>query len=190
MGKAKGEPLGALERFIDYHHYRQTIVYILLDNEGRAAKICEKLCQAKSKAFSDRHLINPEHIYLWENKSIEFSNFSDEEIALAMTNMGERRYNFEPFEVEECRKEHLKRDSPTLSHLFFKKLNYKLSKKTLLKVLVDLLVANPSAELNANEEIRRPLLRQLKKIVNLAARNYQPITREIWERNQASGFFG
>jgi len=60
----------------------------------------------------------------------------------------------------------------------------------LLKILCDAVVANPDAEFDAKGEPRRPVVRVLYRVYDLARLNHQPITRDIRRRNQGSGFFG
>jgi hypothetical protein len=59
---------GTLERFIDNYHSRQTYVYVVLDNEGRAPTVKTELIRARSR-YAERTVTKPEYIHLWD-KSI------------------------------------------------------------------------------------------------------------------------
>lgn len=87
-----------IEMFIDAYHHRQTIVFIIVDNEGRPAGIKKRLVQAQSKYNTKRRVTKDEYIYIWD-KNIEFDNFSHDEIAEAMTKLCEGRYTFQSPEI-------------------------------------------------------------------------------------------
>src|SRR5205085_6810402 len=53
-GKKKYDPYGALEKLIDYYHYMQTIVFVVLDDEARVSIIKQFLLQARSKCRPNR----------------------------------------------------------------------------------------------------------------------------------------
>jgi hypothetical protein len=79
--KREGSPL---KRLIDDYHNRQTIIYVLLDNEGGAAFVRKGLLDAKSEYSEKRAVTNAEYIHIW-NLTYEFDNFSNREIAGAMS---------------------------------------------------------------------------------------------------------
>jgi hypothetical protein len=145
-GTKKLDHYGAFERFIDYHHQNQTIVFIILDDEGRTSQVREKLIVARSKLNPDRFLTNPNYVNLWDGKTIEFTNFNDEEIATAMTRISEYRYLFTSSEIALCRCETSKQDKDTLSQLYKNKLNYSLGKPKLLEILFNNVLAHPENE--------------------------------------------
>jgi hypothetical protein len=180
---------GALERFIDAYHYRQTIVFIVLDNEERVRKIKEKLTKAPSKYYPKRKVTKDEYIHVWD-KNIEFDNFSHEEIAQAMTILGKFGYSFQPNEIEDCesRSSHRKRDK--LSELFEKKLKHGLVKPKLLELLFQFIISNSENEFESTGNGKRPVVKLMQKIIKLAARNYQPITLRSWKETQESGYLG
>ena len=189
-GSKKNDPYGALEKFIDYHHHNQTIVFIILDDEGRASQVKGNLIRTRSKLNPDRFLTNPNYINLWAEKTIEFSNFNDEEIATAMTQISENRYSFAPAEISRCRSKTSEQDKDTLSQLYRNKLDYSLEKPKLLKILFKNVLAHPQNEYDASGHPKRPAVKFLQEIIQLASKNHQPTNAEIWKKNQDSGFFG
>lgn len=189
-GTKKLDHYSAFERFIDYHHQNQTIVFIILDDEGRASQVRENLIRARSKLNPDRFLTNPTYVNLWDGKTIEFSNFTDEEIANAMTIISEKRYSFAASEIALCRHETSNQDKDTLSQLNKEKLAYGLEKPKLLKILFNNVLAHPENEHDASENPKRQVIKFLHDIIKLASKNHQPISSEIWRNNQDSGYFG
>jgi hypothetical protein len=83
-GRKKKDPYGALEKLIDYYHYMQTIVFVILDDESRVSDIRQRLVGARSKFRPNRTVTKDEYIRLWK-KNVEFDNFTHAEIARAMT---------------------------------------------------------------------------------------------------------
>ncbi len=189
-GTKKLDNYGAFERFIDYHHQNQTIVFIILDDEGRTSEVRGKLIKGRSKLNPDRFLTNSNYVNLWDGKTVEFSNFADEEIANAMTLISENRYTFTPEEISGCRSAASNHDQDTLSQLYKTKLDYGLEKPKLLKVLFDNVLAHSDNEHDADGNPKRPVVAFLQDIIELAAKNYQPTSHEIWKKNQDSGVFG
>lgn len=177
---------GALEKFIDDHHYRQTIVFCILDREGRAETTKDHLLAATSKFVPGRKLTCEEYINLW-NDSVEFDNFSDEEIAAAMTRVSEDRYTFSQGEVATERKAKTKTGNP-LNELYTAKLPYGLNKVQMLEELVTAVIAS-AAEEHA-KKFQRPIVSILMRAIKLAANNHQPVSNNHWRRNQDTGFFG
>lgn len=183
-GRKRIDKYGALEKFIEDYHYRQTIVFVVLDNEGRVSKIKKLLVETQSKYYPKRTITKDEYIRVWE-KSIEFDNFSDEEIAKAMTEICESRYIFQEKEIANCRGQFNKEGDP-LSKLFKEKLDYGLSKPKLLEILFGYIIS----EFDEKREAKRPVVRVVQKVIELATKNYPPVTLDAWEENQASGYFG
>jgi hypothetical protein len=190
-GDKKIDRYGALEKFIDYHHSKQTLVFVVLDDENRARTIRGRLIKGKSKLVRGRRLTKGDYIHLWGQRSIEFSNFTDEEIARAMTQIGENRYAFGGEEISECRKRACRdMKADPLSGLFKEKLHYGMQKRRLLEALFDIILADPKAEFDLKREPNRMIVRLLSEVIGLALRNYQPIRQASWQRNQESGYFG
>ena len=184
-GKKKHNPYGALEKYIDDHHARQTIVFCILDREGEAESTKKRLLEARSTFVPGRMLTCEEYVNLW-NDSIEFDNFTDDEIAAAMTRVSENRYTFDSADVATARQSKSKSGNP-LNALYASKLAYDLNKIALLHELCSDLIAKGAA---ANEADDRPVVRLLLRAIELAAMNHQPVTSDLWEHNQKSGYLG
>ena len=178
---------GTLERFIDDHHSRQTFVYVVLDHEGRAPTVRQELLRARSRHV-ERKLTKPEYIYLWA-KSIEFDNFTSDELARAMTIVSGNRYTFDATEIAACENRFGVEGDP-LSQLYREKLDYGLKKTKLLETLADVILSDPEGEFDEQGKAKRPLVKMLGEVVELASTNYQPVTRDIQHKNQRSGYFG
>jgi len=188
-GKKRLDKYGALERFIDDYHYRQTIVFVVLDNEDRVSKIKESLAKATSKYYPRRRVTKDEYIHVWDN-NVEFDNFSHDEIAQAMTTLCGNRYFFQPSEIADCESRFNNKKGDTLSKLFKERLNRGLDKPKLLEILFQFIISNPKREFEPSGKGKRPLIRIMQKIIELAARNYQPITLRSWRETQESGYLG
>jgi len=182
LGEAK-----KVERLIDHYHYRQTIVYLILDNDKEAMELRKKLLDAKSK-YRDisRRITKREYVFLWE-KCFEFDNFSDEEIARAMTEVAGGRYPFAAGEIAQARAEFGKQKDP-LSILYRQKTGYGLNKPNLVEALVQAMLDNPTGEFSADGKPIRPITAKTWKIIQLAAKNYQPVRLKDWRTTQQSGF--
>jgi len=188
-GKKYRDRCGALERFIDDYHNRQTIVFVILDKEGRVPEVKEQLLQATSKYGPKRRVTKDEYIHIW-NKNIEFDNFSHVEIARAMTELCEGRYPFKAGEITDCQNRFVAKEGDPLSRLFREKLSCILLKRKLLKILFGFIISNRDKEFDADRKAKRPVVRVMQKVIELAARNYQPVTLDVWRKNQESGYFG
>jgi len=192
-GKKDRDRCGAFERFIDDYHDRQTIVFVILDKEGRVPKVREQLLRAASKYYNGpypkRRVTKDEYIHLWD-KNIEFDNFSHVEIARAMTKLCQGRQPFKASEITDCENRFAAKEGDPLSKLFKEKLTYDLSKPELLRILFGFIISNRNKEFDADRKAKRPVVRVIQKVIELAARNYQPVTRDIWRENQESGYLG
>jgi hypothetical protein len=190
----KRDRYGALTKLIDSYHSRQTIVFVILDNEGGVAKVRRHILSTNSIFNPARKVTKEEYIHLWE-KNIEFDNFTDLEIANALTEVGQGRYTFNIADVARCRLQFGSGGDP-LSSLFAEKIgNYQLNKTELLGKLFDLMIANPTVEVLDDEELlqgksERPITQVLQTLIGLAAGNEPPTTLESYELNQESGIFG
>jgi len=129
-GHKKWDKYGALERFIDDHHGRQTFVFVILDNESRAEQVKKQLTRKRSMHYAKRTVTKDEYVYLWE-KSVEFDNFSHEEIARAMTELCAGEYSFTAEEVADCEHRFGGKVGDPLSKLYKEKLDYGLRKPEL-----------------------------------------------------------
>ncbi len=187
-GDKKRDKYGALEKFIDFNHDRQTIVFVVLDDEGGVAAIKQKLVNKDSEYNKKRKVTRDEYINIWKG-SIEFANFSNDEIADALTEMCGREYTFDPIEIEPLRNS--AKGNP-LKDFFNKKTEgkYDLNKRELLKRLCNPIVSASKAEFEEKKMGEKPLIRVLNKVLTLANRNFQPQSRDARTENQDTGLFG
>lgn len=185
-GTKKNDKYGALEKFIDYHHSKNTIVFVVLDNEGLAGKVKKKLLKKRSILNKGRMVTKEEYIHLWERKSIEFSNFSNQEIAKSMSELAEQKDLFTANEIEQAYESTLKKESDSLSLLYKKKTGADQCKPKLLKMLFDLIIEMDSFK--AKKE--KPVVLVLDRVVALASKNHGPVNTNICEANQHTGYFG
>jgi len=189
-GEKRTNKYGALEKFIDYHHNKQTIVYVVLDNEAGTEKTKNKLLKATSKYLSKRFVTKGEYIHIWKGKTIEFENFNDNEIAQAMTTVCEKSYVFKQTEIEKCRLQRNSKEADHLSRLFKEKTGYYLPKRELLGKLIGYIIDNGEKEFTSDGEPVRSIVKVIQQIIKLASLNHQSTRFESWEKNQKSGFFG
>ncbi len=183
------ERCGALEKLVDDHHHRGTVVIVVLDREGGVSRIADRLRQARSRLNPSRTLTRPEYVHLWE-RNIEFDNFSHEEVARGLETVSEGRAAFSASDVADAMAAYDEGRADPLSALYDSRLNYGLQKVELLRVLVGSIVSNGRAEFDDKGCGRRPVVRILQEVARLAATNVFPMTRESWEDGQTSGFFG
>ena len=173
-----------LERLIDYYHLQQTIVFVVLDRENNA-EVWKTNVTSKtpSKWNPKRTITKEEYIHLWE-KTVEFDNFTDAEIAHGMTKTSNDRYQFSSGELAACRQGFGKGRDP-LSQLYKDKLDDALPKTRLLKILFDYAFVNPMMEAGGKEKTR-PIIDVISKVQELAIRNHQPSRLDAWQETQAS----
>lgn len=174
-----------IERFIDHFHDLQTIVYFILDNENRAKQRKESLVRTSSLYINGFSITKDEFFTIWD-KNIEFDNFTDLEIANAMTNFCENRYEFSQAEIEKCRGDFGTKKDP-ISCLYKAKLSYGLDKPKFLGFLFEQIKIDYEIELNGVRR-KRLILDALNSITRLAFRNYQPTRLDTWTQNQNSGW--
>lgn len=183
----KENPFSALWRLVDYLHHHQTIAVVLMDNEGFAAKNLKAgLPKAISTYLQHRRATRPEYIKLWKS-SFEFDNFSDAEIAHALTHLG--GVMFTRADIAICRIDSsasFSRRKHTLERLYETRTGSALFKPALAEALVEMMFD----ETGRRSPAKRPIGRFLSKVANLAARNHQPSTHAMWEYNQLTGFMG
>jgi hypothetical protein len=184
----KENPFSAVWRLIDYLHHHQTIVVVLMDNEGFAARNLRMgLPRKMSTYFRDRHATRPEYVKIWR-LSFELDNFDDAELAKTLSTFG--RAKFSQRDVARCRtsaKNPTKQGTAiTIDTLYQEKIGKRLDKPAFACALVDTMF-DPATRRIAE---KRPIARFLVKIVKLAKLNFQPVTHTMWEYNQRSGYFG
>jgi hypothetical protein len=185
----KENPFSAVWRLIDYLHHHQTIAFVLMDNEGYAARnIGLGLRRAGSIHFPDRRATRPDYIKLWK-LSFEFDNFSDTELARALTVFADDTA-FSRADIYACResvrKPPKKGPTRTIEVLYAERTGVRLDKPAFGRALVELMFCPVTRRAPAN----RPIARFLKKVAHVAARNHQPTTHAMWEYNQRTGHLG
>jgi hypothetical protein len=177
-----------LERLIDYYHLQQTIVFVVLDRENRANDWKKRVTSTTASKWNPKRTITKEeYIHLWE-KTVEFDNFTDNEIANGMTKTSNDRYQFSPGELATCRQRFGKGRDP-LDELYKDKLDEGLPKTRLLRILFDNAIIKPKMEING-EERPRPIIDVILKVQRLALRNHQPSHLDAWQQTQASDWLG
>jgi len=169
----------AILRLVDYHHHHQTLVVILLDNENHARKLKKESVTAQSTYEYRKRVTRPEYIHVWK-KSLEFDNFSDSELAAALTEVSGGAVAFTRAEVADCRV--LKNPGAALGRAYKQKTASGLPKPKLNDLLVDRMLSDRSRRKVQN----RPIVMLLLRALELAMKNPPPTRQEIWEKNQKS----
>ncbi len=188
-GGRRVDKYGALEKLIEYYHDKQTIAFFILDKEGRVEQVKQRLITKASKDHPNRTVTKDEYIKLWD-KNVEFDNFTNEEIAEAMTKLSKEQYQFTEQEIEDCRNRFGQRGKgDTLSKLYRDKLNYGSNKIKLLGILIDYAVESPKFSLDGVEVVR-PIVKTIDDTCNLALINYQPLSLDSWKETQNSEWLG
>src|SRR6185503_12657856 len=65
-GRKRYDKYGALEKFIDDYHFRQTFVFVVLDDEGGVSNIKRRLVSAQSKLYPKRRVTKEDYIHIWQ----------------------------------------------------------------------------------------------------------------------------
>lgn len=166
----------AIFLLVDYLLAHQTLVFLLLDNENQAKKLKEA-ADSKPSLFGTRHrAIAPDRIHLWE-QNFELDNFSDDELARAMTVAADGRVQFTAAEIQGVR---VGSPAESLSKLFLRRADRGLKKPLLGEALAQLVVDSPQCADGAE----RPIVEFLLRVRREASRNPLPLTQDIWRQNQ------
>jgi hypothetical protein len=181
----KDDRFRAILRLIDYLHHHQTLTFLILDNEGYAKRLKASAQKAKSIHHQKRHVTRHEYIKVWR-VSFEFDNFTDTELAKALTELTRGAHRFRPSHVAACR------SSPNpgsmLSNLYEQGAARGLDKIALTRLLLaSLWSASGKKQLAV---ARKPIFKVLSRVYRLAALNPFPVRQEYWERNQVSKYLG
>lgn len=177
---------GKIERFIDHNHSLQTIVYFVLDNENNSLACRDKLISKPSQYEPNLTLTKPQFFTIWE-RNIEFDNFSDQELADALTEVSENRYRFLEADLAGARSSFGRQTSDPLSELFKAKINYGLNKPKLLSILFETVRQKPAIIVDGKKECR-PILNVIRDFSRLAIKNYQPTRLSRWTEAQEEGW--
>lgn len=176
-GNRTSDRYSAIFRLVDYLHDHQTFAFIMLDNEGQAKNL-QKAAKDKSSLFPDRsHAMPPSRIRVWR-QDFELDNFSDTELARALTDLPGHSVEFHSRDIKEVRAKWRK---GKISGLFREKTGYDLKKPLLAERLAEIVVDPETRKRPAN----RPVIKFLQRIDNQSWMNPLPITQDIWRRNQA-----
>ena len=180
-GTKKQDRFNAIIRLIDYLHHHQTFAFLILDNENYAAHLKEKAKKARSIHGDRRYVTRPEYIRIWKD-SFEFDNFSNTEIANALTELAGGVVTFRVRDIASVRK--ACNSGSALKDLYKTKTNYGLNKIRLAKFLVDAMMSPTSRRKIEN----RPIVATLNRVELLASRNHLPTTQRVRDANQSSKF--
>ena len=101
-GTKKEDRYGAIFRLVDYLHEHQTLVFIMLDNEGRAKKLKASASRKPSLYSLRSRVIPPSRIRVWR-QDFELDNFSDTEIARALTDLPGHSVQFRSTDIKAVR---------------------------------------------------------------------------------------
>ena len=174
-GNKTSDRYGAIFRLVDYLHEHQTFAFIMLDNEGRAKKL-KKAAADKSSLFPLRNrAMPPSRIRVW-HQDFELDNFSDTEIARALTEMSGGGV-FHSRDIKSVRSQWPDR---TIPRLFRERTGQGLKKPALAERLAEIVVDPETRRRPGN----RPVIKFLERVSNRSWMNPLPVTQEIWRRNQ------
>jgi hypothetical protein len=184
VGNATGgkkDVSSALWRIVDFLHAQQTIALVLFDREGLAAKnIGKGLREAVSVFFPHRRVTRRDYVKLWK-LCFELDNFNNTELAAAMTELS--GVKFRGRDLKPCRATD---DKPVpLAAVYEALAQQPLDKVALGRLLIERLLEGPPAAVQG-----RPIVKFLMFAADRAQRNHQPLTEDIWEANQRSGWVG
>ncbi len=182
-GNKRADRFRAIFRLADYLHHHQSIAFLLLDRENQAQKLKDAARDSISLHGQNRLAVQNQHIHLWKI-NLEFDNFSDTEIAAAMTTIAENKTKFTQPELRSARSS--SDPGKEISNLYRSKTGHGLRKPKLVELLAEMLVNPTSRRAPKN----RPIVRVLTKIRRLAARNPFPTQEKTWLTNQASPLLG
>lgn len=184
VGNATGnkkDVSSALWRIVDFLHAQQTIALVLFDREGLAAKnIGKGLREAVSIFSPHRRVTRRDYVKLWK-LCFELDNFNNTELAAAMTELS--GVKFHSSDLNPCRAADSK--LVPLAAVYEARTQQPLDKVALGRLLIERLLDGPVAAAR-----RRPIVKFLMFAADRAQRNHQPLTEDIWEANQRSGWVG
>ena len=175
-GRKREDRYNAIFRLVDYLHDHQTIAFIMLDREGRAQRL-KKDAYGKASLFEARsRAMPPRRIRVWK-RNFELDNFSDTEIARALTSVAGERVRFRSTDIKAVRSQWPRGG---ISELFRNRTGRDLGKPMLAECLAEIVVAPGTRRKPAS----RPVIRFLQRVHREAFMNPLPITQDAWRRNQ------
>lgn len=169
------------QRFIEYMHERQVLVYFIVDREGQVESEAKRLLE-KPRATKGKGLLkimpSSDRICIW-NGSFEEDNFTNEEIVFALNQQNV------PATVQQI--ESFRRGKKGLISAFGKHTSSEIDKPKLCVDLVESLIQfryqNPSA-------IMRPVEKFIRESAELIVLNHLPHDPELREANRKTGLLG
>ena len=175
-GRKREDRYNAIFRLVDYLHDHQTIAFIMLDREGRAQRLKNDAYRKASLFGARSRAMPPRRIRVWK-RNFELDNFSDTEIARALTSVAGEGVRFRSTDIKAVRSQWPKGG---ISELFRDRTGRDLDKPVLAERLVEIVVAPETRRRPAN----RPVVKFLQRVHREALRNPFPLTQDVWRRNQ------
>jgi len=182
-GNKKEDRFRAILRLVDYLHDHQSLTFLILDRENYAERLKQEARKARSLHGQNRFAMPEDHIALWD-VSLEFDNFSDTEIASALSALNESGVKFKRSDVKIARE--AEEPGKALRELYARKTQERLKKPKLAALLSKILI-DPKAK---RRIYNRPLVKLLDQVCLRAMRNPFPTRQDIWANNQEFGWLG
>ncbi len=183
----------ALRLLIDERHFRDTLVFVMLDNENGASGIPAAVARSPSVHCPWRTVSREDYFHIWST-NIEWSNFTDTEIAMSLTSLTSGKVQFLSAEVADVRSQIADPEQAgVLLRDFFESRSgrrLKRGKRRLLALLCDQLLAKVQDPSLRASVLERPIIKTLEHVAALARGNFPPSNERTWRHNQTSGFFG
>lgn len=175
-GNSREDRYNAIFRLVDYLQDHQVVVFVVLDNEGGASRLKDSSKTKKSLSGLRRRVIAPERVKVWK-KTFEFDNFSDSDLARALTLACNEQYAFSRAEMRDVRDNWREKD---IAKLFAARTGGNLNKVQLARILAELAVS-PTAR---KQPLNRPFVKLLGRAVDAGLMNALPVTERGRRLNQ------
>ena len=175
-GNKKSDQFTAIFRLADYLHDQQTFAFIMLDNEGQAKNL-RAAASGKASLFGVRSRAMPRsRIRIWR-RDFELDNFSDTEIARALSEMPGHSEVFRSTDIKEVRSRWPAR---RIAQLFRERTGRDLAKPLLAKRLAEIVIDPETRRRPAS----RPVIKFLQRVSKEGWMNPLPVTQGVWRQNQ------
>ena len=175
-GNKKSDQFTAIFRLADYLHDQQTFAFIMLDNEGQAKNL-RAAASGKASLFGVRSRAMPRsRIRIWR-RDFELDNFSDTEIARALSEMPGHSEVFRSTDIKEVRSQWPAR---RIAQLFRERTGRDLAKPLLAKRLAEIVIDPETRRRPAS----RPVIKFLQRVSKEGWMNPLPVTQDVWRQNQ------
>jgi len=185
-GKKGYDPQSAWVRFVDDYHSRGTIVFFMVDREGGADRRARELI-SKTSLYENRMVTRPEYVHLWD-KNVEFDNFTDQEIATALSQLTAGLHPFSADQVAQVRNSPITKESAKgLGQLFEHVSGKGIDKPNLLAKLAESLFADVPA---SDSPQSREIISVLRSVLNLARQNGSQTSKWAREYRANQGLYG